>query len=156
MTRKSLSPTLAVALIALAAIALSNNHARSANHGDGQKVVVHVSKFTNDLHAAFMGFKLGDAMQSQGASVTVLLDLEGVRIADTRNPLDVRWGSNPATLASIVEKFVQGGGKVILCPHCAAAAGVDPASLRNGVKIGVPEEGTIPKLLLEADKILDY
>jgi hypothetical protein len=44
----------------------------------------------------------------------------------------------------------------VLCPHCAEAAGVSRDSLRAGAAIGVPEEQTIPKLLLQADKILDY
>lgn len=156
MNRNYLVPVLLASVFAFSATVLSGNAVSSASPGDGQKIVVHLSKYTNDLHAAFMAFKLADAMQQQGARVTVLVDLEGVRIADKRNPLEMRWGSNPATLAEVYDTFINGGGRVILCPHCAAAAGVDGNALRDGAMIGVPDEQTIPKLLVEADKILDY
>lgn len=154
--RKFLITAILVAVAAVSGALMGGNVARSASPGDDQHVVVHLSKFTDNLHAPFMAFKLADAMQAQGAKVTVLLDLEGVRIADRGNSLDLRWGTNHGTLADVYAGFVSKGGSVIVCPHCADAAGVDRNTLRDGAKIGVPDEQTIPKLLLEADKILDY
>ena len=154
--KKYLIATILVAVAAVSGALMGGNVARSAGQGDGQHVVVHLSKFTDNLHAAFMAFNLAEALQTHGATVTVLLDFEGVRIADRGNSLDLRWGSNQETFAEVYTKFVRGGGTVILCPHCADAAGVDRTALRDGAKVGVMEDHTIPKLLLEADKILDY
>ncbi|MBX3176416.1 MAG: DsrE family protein [Candidatus Hydrogenedentes bacterium] len=156
MKNRYLFPVLLAVTAAALGAALGGNVARSANHGDGQHVVVHLSKFTSDLHASFMAFKLADAMQAEGARVTVLLDLEGVRLVDRGNPLNLTWGTNHGTLEDVYTKFVGGGGRVIVCPHCADVAGVNRDALRDGAMIGVPDEQTIPRLLLEADKILDY
>lgn len=133
-----------------------SNTAQSVKMGDGQNVVVHLSKYTGDLHAVFMAVKLASAMQAGGADVTLFVDLEGVRLVDSRLPLNVMWGTAHEPLATHYEGFIKGGGQVIVCPHCAAAAGIGTGDLRPGATIGVPAENTIPNLLLEADKILDY
>ena len=82
------------------------------------------------------------------------LDLEGVRLADQRQPNDLRWGSNKSSLKSLYLVYVKAGGKVLVCPHCAKAQGLTRKSLRAGAKIAAPEQ--LATLLLEADKILDY
>jgi predicted peroxiredoxin len=156
MKSKILIPTFVAVIAAALGSMLGSNVVRSAGHGDGQKVVVHLSKFTSDLHAAFMAFKLADAMQAEGAKVTVLLDLEGVRLVDRGNPLNLTWGTHHGTLEEVYTKFVGGGGRVIVCPHCADVAGVNRDAIRDGAIVGIPDEQTIPRLLLEADKILDY
>ncbi len=156
MKTKYLFPIFIAVSAATLGAMLGSNIARSAGYGDGQHVVVHLSKFTGDLHAAFMAFKLADAMQAEGAKVTVLLDLEGVRLADRGNPLNLVWGTHHGTLEEVYTKFVTGGGRVVLCPHCAEVAGVNRDALRDGTTVGNPDEQTIPRLLLEADKILDY
>lgn len=48
------------------------------------------------------------------------------------------------------------GGNVVLCPHCAAAVGIEAANVREGAMIGIPEDQTIPNMLLAADTILDF
>ena len=124
-----------------------------AEHHEGESIVVHLSQSTNDLHAASMALKLGTALQKGGAEVTLFVDLEGVRIADVRQPVDLRWGNSPP-IGELYEGFVKSGGKVLVCPHCAAAAGLDAKSLREGAKIGTSED--IVKALSEASKVLDY
>jgi predicted peroxiredoxin len=103
-----------------------------------------------------MAVKLATAMQKQGAAVTLFLDLEGVRMADKRDPLDVMWGMAHAPLSQHYDEFVKAGGKIILCPHCAMAAGIGAGDLRDGAVIGDENKQDIPNLLLKADKILDY
>ncbi|MEM9589699.1 MAG: hypothetical protein AAGA03_20620, partial [Planctomycetota bacterium] len=52
------------------------------------------------------------------------------------------------------DKFTQGGGKVLLCPHCAKSARLSDPGLKRNAEIG-----TVAKLgamLIEADKVLDY
>jgi sulfur relay (sulfurtransferase) complex TusBCD TusD component (DsrE family) len=119
-----------------------------------QRVVVHLSHATDDLHAPFMALKLAQAMQEKGAQVTLLLDLEGVRVADTRQPNDMHWGSGEP-LASHYNGFIKAGGKVLVCPHCASAVGLDMKSLRPGAQIA-KDIGELAAVLIAADKILDY
>jgi len=43
---------------------------------------------------------------------------------------------------------------VVVCPHCAQAAGLDEANLRAGARIGTDEE--VGQILMNADVIMDY
>jgi flagellar biosynthesis/type III secretory pathway ATPase len=69
-----------------------------------QQIVVHLKHYTNDLHAALMALTIAELMQSKGAQVTLMLDLEGVRLADARQPLDLQWGQ-AGTAAKAYDAF---------------------------------------------------
>jgi predicted peroxiredoxin len=126
---------------------------RSVFAQEKQTVVVHLTHYTDDLHATFMALKLASAMQQKEAQVTLVLDLEGVRLVSTQQPQDLRWGTSDA-IAGYYDAFVKAGGKIMVCPHCAQAAGVDAKTLRSGAQIVKEEE--LAAALLAADKILDY
>ena len=79
--------------------------------------------------------------------------LEGVRLADTRQPGDLIWGKGDP-ISKELAGFVKAGGKMLLCPHCSEHAGITQATLRPGARIG--QMGELPKLILAADKVLDY
>lgn len=122
--------------------------------GEEQQIVVHLSHFTDDLHAAFMALKVAGLMQEHGAKVTIFLDLEGVRLAERRQTLDVKWGASDTPLSEYYDNFINAGGKLILCPHCAQAAHLGDGGLKRNAEIG-----TMPilgKLLIDADKVMDY
>lgn len=124
-----------------------------ADHHEGEKIVVHLSKFGNDLHAVNMALKLGTMLQKGGNQVTLFVDLEGVRLADSHQPLDLTWG-HADSIEVLYGGFLEAGGQVLVCPHCAAAAGLERDSLRKGAAIGTSE--SIAEALTEATKILDY
>lgn len=121
---------------------------------DGQKIVVHLKHFTDDLHAAFMAVKLAGALETAGADVTLFVNLEGARLADARITTELKWGPGEMPLIHYYDAFIAAGGELLICPHCAHAAGVDPENLRKGAKVAT--EGEVVKVLMEADKILDY
>ncbi|WP_199246056.1 DsrE family protein [[Phormidium] sp. ETS-05] len=128
---------------------------QSQTRGEGQNIIMHLTHSTDDLHAAFMALKLGTNLQKRGAQVTLVLTLEGVRIASINQPLDLRWGSGPMTLAQMYDDFVAAGGKVMVCPVCAEAAGITAASLRTGAQFA-QENQDIPSLILAADKVVGF
>lgn len=154
MRYKTFAFGVSAAIALVACVVTMGGTANSAGHGEGQNNVVHLTSYSNDLHAAFMALKLANGMQAQDAEVTLFLDLEGVRMADTRVPLDVMWGTAHAPLAKYFGEFVDAGGKITLCPHCAAAAGIGEDHLREGASIGT--DAQIAMQLIHADKILDY
>lgn len=132
----------------------ANAEETSKVDGSGQKVVVHLSYFTEDLHRCFMAVKVANLMQDYGAEVTLFVDLEGVRIAERKQELKFNWGPDSPSLAELYEKFAAGGGKVLVCPHCAKSAHVtDPGLKRNAQIATLPMLG---KMLIEADKVMDY
>lgn len=119
-----------------------------------QKVVVHLSHFTDDLHRCFMALKLATLMQKSGAEVTLFLDLEGVRLAERRQPLKMTWGSSSTPLSEHYNNFIEAKGKVVLCPHCAQSARIGDMALKRNAVIGT--EADLGKMLLSAEKIMDY
>lgn len=128
---------------------------QSTTTGQGQKIVMQLNYGTDNLHAAFRALKLGTNLQQRGAQVMLVLTMEGVRIADKNQPLNLRWGSSPMTLAQLYEQFVAAGGKVMVCPACAEAAGISANDLRSGAQFA-KESQDIPNLILAADKIIDF
>jgi predicted peroxiredoxin len=139
-----------LAVMLLAGISVDPIEAQSPAR---QKVIVHLTHYTDNLHAVKMAVHLAAKMQEMGAEVTMLLDLEGVRLADTRQPGDLIWGKGDP-ISRELATFVKAGGQMLLCPHCAEHAGITSATLRPGARIGAM--GELPKVILAADKILDY
>lgn len=140
---------LCLAALLLVAAGCSGDATAQANR---QSVVVHISHYSDNLHAASMGLSLATNLLG-GAKVTLFLDLEGVRLADTRAPQGLRWGDS-APIAELYDGFVKAGGSVVICAHCAHAAGLEAASLRPGARIGSDDE--VRALFLAADKVIDF
>jgi predicted peroxiredoxin len=118
-----------------------------------QNVVVHLKHYTDNLHAVKMAVHLAYMIQTMGAEVTLLLDLEGVRLASTKEPQALVWGKGDP-ISKEYDAFVKAGGAVLLCPHCAEHAGITAEHLRPGARLG--RDGALAKAVLAADKILDY
>ena len=118
------------------------------------RIVVHIGHATDDLHSASMGMSLARMLQKKGASVTVFLDREGVRLADDDMPKSLGWGRKADPVLVILADFVKAGGAVVLCPHCAEMAGVEDDDLVEGARIG--SEAEVAELFLSADKVIDY
>lgn len=116
-----------------------------------QSIIIHLSKYSNDLHAVNMALKIGHLMAKDGSDVTLFLDLEGVRLVDKKAPINLKWGSGES-VKDLYNNYVDAGGKVLVCPHCAKAAGVE--DLRKGAVIANNE--SLAKAISQADKVLDY
>ncbi len=119
-----------------------------------QHIVVHLTHAADDLTATAMALRLASTLQRKGAQVTVFLDLEGARIADTRQPLDLltRRGK---PIIELYNALVQAGGSLMVCPHCAGSIGLTSETLRPGASIAANDD-ELADMILKADKILDY
>jgi predicted peroxiredoxin len=120
-----------------------------------QSIIIHLQNGTNDIHAALMALKVGNKLLEKGTKVTLVLTLEGVRIADTRQPLDLRWGMSDMTLSNLYEEFVKAGGEIRVCPLCAQATGLNVNLLRQGAQFA-QEDNDIAGLILMADKVMSF
>ncbi len=116
-------------------------------------LLVHLGHFSDDLHAASMAVKVATVAAQDGQKVVLFTDREGVRLVDKRQPLDLQWGGS-APLSMLFDNFIKSGGKVMVCPHCAQAIGLEEANLREGAELLDAE--TMARMLKEADKIIDY
>lgn len=151
----SINPSRPAAILTTLVLLLSCLAALPARAAESaaQRVVVHLSHYTDDLHAASMALALAGNLADGDADVTLFLDLEGVRLADRRLPEDFAWGSGPK-VPERLEAFVEAGGRVILCAHCAEGAGIGSDVLRPGARIGT--DAQVQELFLEADKVIDF
>ncbi|QDV24649.1 DsrE family protein [Aureliella helgolandensis] len=144
-----------LALVLLLSFAQPNVRAEDATSTEKtQQVVVHLSHFTDDLHRCFMALKVASLLQEHGAEVTIFLDLEGVRLAERRQLLDLTWGQDSPPLSEHYDKFIDAGGKLVLCPHCAKSARIGSGALKRHAAIATMP--SLAKLLLDADKVMDY
>jgi predicted peroxiredoxin len=144
---------LSLALIVVFLLCAFQSPAALAQAGAKQKVLVHLTHYTDNLHAVKMAVHLASLMQSMGAEVTMLLDLEGVRLGSSRESAELIWGKGDP-ISKELSAFVKAGGQMLLCPHCSEHAGITEANLRPGARIG--KDGDLAKTILAADKILDY
>ena len=120
-----------------------------------QKVFMKLDHGTDDLHAVLMTFKIAENLVKKGSKVTLFLNLEGVRIADKRQPIDLKWGMEGGHSAQhLYDSFVKNGGTILVCPMCAKNVGITGKELRTGAKL--TNEDEISSALLEADKSLSY
>lgn len=142
---------------ALSGILVWNQSGFGGPNQKGQSIVVHLSHSTDDLHRATMALDLARALQEAGASVTLFMDLEGVRLVDKSLPQDLAWGfgAQKSSIQLLLKNYVEGGGKIMLCPHCAQAVGLTDSMISSEANIAAgPDE--VARLFLEADKVIDY
>jgi sulfur relay (sulfurtransferase) complex TusBCD TusD component (DsrE family) len=114
-------------------------------------VVVHIGQYSNDLHSATMGLSLANQMQEAGAEVTIFVDREAVRMGEKGQPL-LTYGDSD--LDALLSNYLDGGGSVLVCAHCAELSGVEPSELRDGFEMGTQE--SIAELFMNADTVVDY
>lgn len=139
-----------VLLVTLALSAPLQAQATNAARAD-KHIVVHIGQYSNDLHSAAMGLSLAGMLREAGAEVTVFLDREAVRMADTGQPL-LQYGDSDT--AALMQGFIEAGGRVVVCPHCAELGGVAADALRDGAEMGT--KASIAALFLDADTVVDY
>ena len=119
-----------------------------------QRIIVHVSTFSEDEHTALMAMHMAENLQKLGADVTLLLDVSGVRLAvkphkgGTESPFQ-------ADLSASYDAFIKAGGKVLICPHCFHEAHLKNEDLRPGAYVGKSVE-ELAQAVLAADKTIDY
>ncbi len=117
-------------------------------------VVVKVSQSANDLHSVFMALKLATATAKRGHPTTLFVNLEAVRLFVTSQPSKLRWGTMDISFSDLLDAFRKAGGQILVCPHCAKAAGINAKQLAHGAKIA--SEDQVAELFSSAGKVIDY
>ena len=128
-------------MLAAILVSLSLGLAGSSGGENAQKIVVHLSKFERDPHAAILAVKVAKELQSQGAKVTHYLDLEGVQLVDVRRERDGLWRT-PGPLPKHYDALLSAGGKVLVSAEDARLAGLGRGDLRGALR-GVDGEGIL-------------
>lgn len=134
-------------------VSLIPAHADDRHAEHAQSIVIHLGHATDDIHSADMALHMGANLAKHGASVTLFVDREGVRIADKRLPIDtLSWGEN--NIGADYSEFLAAGGQVLVCPGCAGNQSLTAELLRDGAIMGTPD--SVAQLILSASKVIDF
>lgn len=140
-------------LLGMTGVSLRAARADDGHTEHAQLVVIHLGHATDDIHTADMALHMGTNLAKHGASVTLFVDREGVRLADRRLPIDtLTWGEN--NIGADYDDFIAAGGRVVVCPGCAENQGLSAEQLRKGASMGTPD--SLAELLLRASKVVDF
>jgi predicted peroxiredoxin len=178
--RTSLTALVSAAALTCSAGALAapqGQQNQAAGNPTANVTVVHLTKFSADPHAAMMALMMANALQAKGVKTALYLDVDGVRLADQRQPIDMQIGPSQQaaqnqqqqgqagqiqpvagqeamSLQDMYNKFVNGGGQVMVESMCAQAIGLTQDNLRKSAQIVQPN--SLANVLMNAQKVIDY
>ncbi len=119
----------------------------------GNTIVVHITNGDpNDprqMLTARMGVMIANEMQNRGKDVIVYLDSYGTLLAP-KQPKSEELKS----LNNILQQITNGGGRVIVCPHCYQELGNRIEDLTPGFEISNPDK--LAKILSGNVIVMDY
>ena len=97
-------------------------------------VMIHNTQGRENVERASLAFVAANIALTSGQEATVLLTIEGVRVA-TRNYADGLQADGFPALQELMSQFVRGGGQVWVCGACAKPRGISEADLVEGARI---------------------
>jgi uncharacterized protein len=97
-------------------------------------VMIHNTQGTENVERASLAFVAANIALTSGQEATVLLTIEGVRVA-TRNYADGLQAEGFPPLPELLSQFVHGGGQLWVCGACAKPRGISEADLVEGARI---------------------
>ena len=120
---------------------------------DEQRLFVNLTSDELDRAAMAIGFGT-KVLQEKKIPVTIFLNVDGVRLADKNIPQNKYVTGN--TPQQMLQKFMESGGRVIICPMCMKnVGGMGKDDLIEGVEMGGPQV-TWPALFDEYVTVLSY
>jgi len=98
------------------------------------KIMVNNTCGKDGVERASLSFVVGKTALSTGQEATVLLTIEGVRVA-VKGDADGLQAEGFAPLSQLVREFIEAGGRVWVCGACAKPRKIGEADLVEGAKI---------------------
>ncbi|TVR14317.1 MAG: hypothetical protein EA391_12915 [Balneolaceae bacterium] len=135
-TKFKIMKTLKIVLIALLIISLANISSEAKNYlqmESSEMIINLTSDAFDDAHSTYMAIHFAEMGLSNDLEVIIFLNVHGVRLLETAaGNLSFRGESLVEKLSS----FVDQGGKVIVCPMCMQAYGMDGSNLPANFELG--------------------
>ncbi|HEY7127339.1 MAG TPA: DsrE family protein [Ktedonobacterales bacterium] len=98
------------------------------------QIMVHNTHGKEDAERVSLAFVVGNTALSSGQEATMLLTLEGVRVATTGYAEGVQAQEFPP-LKELMQQFVSRGGKIWVCGACAKPRHITQEHLVEGAQI---------------------
>lgn len=119
--------------------------------GSSELIVNLTSDATLNAHGSLMGIHLAEKALDNGLDVMVFLNVNGVKLLQPGADTLVFHGEN---ILQALDKVVEKGGEVRVCPHCAEALGVDKT--RIPTKFKMQEEKVMMEKLKNNPTVFTY
>lgn len=97
-------------------------------------VLIHTTHGKEDLERVSLAFVAANTALVSGQQATMLLTIEGVRVA-TQGYAQGLQADGFAPLGELITQFVQGGGAIWVCGACAKPRQITEADLIPGAHI---------------------
>jgi predicted peroxiredoxin len=98
------------------------------------RLVIHASHGKEDPERSILPFILGTTAVSADQECTIVLTVEGVRLATKGYAEEIEKEGFPP-LRDLVLEFVQGGGQIWACGACCRPRGITEPDLLEGARI---------------------
>ncbi len=98
------------------------------------QVMIHNSRGKEDAERASLALVVGNTALSSGQEATLLLTLEGVRVA-TKDYAEGVQAQDFAPLKELIQQFTARGGKIWVCGACAKPRHIIQEHLIEGAQI---------------------
>ena len=131
-------PLVSIASMAVAAIAISlYSHSQALAAVESRPaapkaaMLFSITKGTDDLQAVSMALGIAGSALKEGHEVVVFLSVQGPQLADKDLGEDVKIADFPP-VKKLLADVIAGGGKVLVCGHCAEVCHMLKDSLVEG------------------------
>jgi predicted peroxiredoxin len=98
------------------------------------QVMIHNTHGKDDVERASLAFVVGNTALSSAQEAIVLLTIDGVWVA-TPGYADGLQANGFLPLGELIQKFVQGGGRIWVCGSCAKPRNITEQTLISGAQI---------------------
>ena len=96
------------------------------------KFCVSITSCRDNEDRVTVGFVVANAALGSEKETMVFLSVDGVWAAARGEAEKVNAGAPFAPLKELIDKFVNGGGRILVCAPCMKKRGIDEASLIKG------------------------
>lgn len=97
-------------------------------------IMIHNTQGKENVERASLAFVIANIALTSGQEATVLLTIEGVRIATKGYANELQADGFPP-LSELISQFVNNDGHVWVCGACAKPRGISEADLVEGARI---------------------
>jgi len=87
--------------------------------------------------------------------VLINISLGATRYVDSGFPIASMAKLRGETVHDLMNKFMNAGGEIYVCPMCLQGNGVDKADMLKGIEVGGPST-TLSRLMADDVKVLSY
>jgi predicted peroxiredoxin len=101
--------------------------------------VLNLTAGPEDLHSAWMGLRLAEHAVNDGRAAIVFLNVGAARFAAKDTAARAKFESHPS-VAEQLTALMEKGTRVIVCPECAAHAGVAEDAFLPGIEMASREK----------------